>query len=243
MSQRGEQLITSSDPAPAPWWRRYQTPAIILLVALVLAVNYFLPNDGNAPQRPVSPKPHVATFTAADSGTGTPMAVHIAGGAYTVSYETVSLSDSRLTGLDRSKVYVADFTKGTQSGNLDAADTIILIGRLNLGIDSIAGQDHFSADVLNQGKNIKAHFNYADSARGPPDAANGPVVKKILVVGELKQVSLPETFGHSQSDTWLLDLDPTRQEMSDYEAATREYEDHVKQHEQEQQQHEQHPIE
>ena len=95
-------------------------------------------------------------------------------------------------------------------------------GTVKLAVTAIGGADRFHADILSHGKSIDADFRYANSARGPP--GTDPVRKKIIVVGEMRAISLPESFQNSESDTHVLDLDPSPQALAEYKDALSRYE-------------------
>lgn len=216
MDSRGEQVITSAKTEANERRNRY---LLLAFVVGVLLMCYFL--QDSPPKKPPAPPSQQASFVSAQPGKE-PLVVRIAGGLYDISYHTVDAHDQLVQDLDPTTTFVADFNHDTFSGNINTAQTILLIGTVKLAVTAIGGADRFHADILSHGKSIDADFRYANSARGPPGTDS--VRKKIIVVGEMRAISLPESFQNSESDTHVLDLDPSPQALAEYKDALSRYE-------------------
>jgi hypothetical protein len=220
MDSRGEQIITSAKTGAKERRDRFLLAAFILGVGLLC---YFM--QDSPPKKPPAPPSQQASFVSAEPGKE-PLVVRITGGGYVISYHTVEKHDQLVKDLDPTTTFIADFNHDTFTGNIKTAENILLIGTVNLAVTAIGGADRFHADILSHGKSIDADFRYANSARGPPDAAQ--VRKRIYVVGEMHAISLPESFQNSESETHVLDLDPSPQALAEYKEALSRYETSMK---------------
>jgi len=220
MDSRGEQIITSAKTGAKERRDRFLVAAFVLGVGLLC---YFM--QDSPPKKPPAPPSRQASFVSAQPGKE-PLVLHIAGGVYVISYHTVDKQDQLVKDLDPKTTFVADFNHDTFKGNIETAENILLIGTVNLAVTAIGGADQFHADILSHGKSIDADFRFANSARGPPDTAQ--VRKKIYIVGEMHAISLPESFQNSESETHVLDLDPSPQALADYRDALSRYEAAIK---------------
>jgi hypothetical protein len=216
MDSRGEQIITSAKTEAKERRDRLLVAAFVLGVGLLC---YFM--QDSPPKKPPAPPSQQASFVSTQPGKE-PLVVRIAGGVYDISYHTVDEHDQLVQDLDPTTTFVADFSHDTFRGNINTAQNILVIGTVNLAVAAIGGADRFHADILSHGKSIDADFRYANSARGPPGSA--PVRKKIFIVGEMRAISLPESFQNSESDTHALDLDPSPQALAEYRDALSRYE-------------------
>jgi hypothetical protein len=195
-----------------------------VLIALISGYNGSSPR----PQPPIPPA-RIAVFHASPDAAGeVALAITLIAGKYQISYQTERAlrPEDAQAGPNR---FVADFRRGTVAGNLETAETLILIGSIDLKIGALSGTDSLYANVLSQGRRANAYFEYI-SPRGPPFGASAAMEKKVVVVGELNSVRMPDTFGDSATNIRILDLDPTEREQREYELAKERHEREIEAH-------------
>jgi len=183
-----------------------------------------------AASTPLPPKPlyaKLAQFDSARPSQGADNATLVLGGGeYDISYETAD-NLGAINGIDTASVFSVDFDKNTVNGDPKTADVIVLIGSLNLKVADIAETDELYVNILSKAKNVNAYFNFETSERGPP-----PVKKKrrVIVVGEIANVSLPASYGNSTTTLKVVDLNPSMASQQEYEIAILKYQSDVELH-------------
>ena len=180
-----------------------------------------------AASTPLPPKPlyaKLAQFDSARPSQGVDnVTVILGGGDYNISYETAE-NLGAINGIGTANVFSVDFDKNTANGDPKTADVIILIGSLNLKVADIAETDELYVNILSKAKNVNAYFNFATSERGPP-----PVKKKrrVIVVGDIANMSLPASYGKSTTTLKVVDLNPSQDSQQEYELALQKYQSDV----------------
>lgn len=204
-------------------------------VLFVLFIAFLaLLNAGSGPSLPPAPTPpaaRVAVFTglgsAGDSkaGTITPevkaLQVKLEGGSYELSYSTAQSVDAAIADLATArKIFFANFATGELRGELQDADTILMVGRVFVHINEIGSRDILRSAITLYGKNTSAYFKYAQSPRGPPPDSSAPSFsKRIVVLGEIIEMDFGRVKDRSIHEARVLDLEPSPAERNRYEAA------------------------
>lgn len=204
-------------------------------VLFVLFIGFLsLLNAGSGPSLPPAPAPpaaKVAVFTGLGSAGDTKagpitqgvqaLQVNLAGGSYELSYSTAQSVDAAIAEIATArKIFFANFTTGEFRGELQDADTILMVGRVFVHIAEIGALDILRSDITLYGKNTSAYFNYAQSPRGPPPATSAPrYAKRIVVLGEIVEMDFGLVKDRSIHEARVLDLEPSAAELNRYEAA------------------------
>lgn len=196
---------------------------IFLIVQLIRACVQFF----DIPDYPTSPQTKAAVFRSAEAAPGLEaLVLALGGGSYDVSYEAVDSIEAIKSVYAASSIFTANFKTNSTSGDLDRADTIILIGKIRVDIHHIDDKDSFAGKILSHGEKVTAYFKYAGSPRGPPSTSQSHdnKRKRIIVIGEIASIKTPDGHGNSSTDISVLELDPSKADYDRYEAAKAEYE-------------------
>jgi hypothetical protein len=183
--------------------------AIFILVPLVVGMTYYVSGlvrgAFDPPQAQASTASQVVTtqkvarFTPHDAG-APPLALDLVGGNYDVTYE----QSPSLPIAGGANVFIADFRRGTTQGDLAHADTVVLIGNVDLSVSDIRKDDRMNVAILTQGDTIPgAHFKLATDSTQPPRK------RRVIVVGALYEVQMGAAHERSSRDVLVLEQEWT----------------------------------
>lgn len=219
--ERGKHDITSvssdtseEQPRGAPMSGR--DIAAFAFLALFFATLVFLADSG--PSKPAPPPAPRATFFENSARYGhIPLSVTLGGGEYEISYETADTESIKRFGKGSKDVFFADFRTNQVRGDPETATTFIFYGDLRVHISEIDVNDFLKFSVTNFPRGLNAYFNYSHSERGPPGAFQNTKKMRVVIVGTVANLDLPNLNGYSRMKGRILDLEPDENVRAEYE--------------------------
>ena len=192
----------------------------VIPVAAIASVATPVTAAASAPSPPEKLYARLAQFDSARPLPGVEnVTVILGGGEYDITYETVD-NLTAINDIGAAKVFSVNFNENSTKGDLTTADVIILIGSLNLKVADISETDELYVNILSKAKNVNAYFNFATSERGPPPVN---AKRRVIVVGDIANVTLPASYGSSTTTLKVVDLNPSKDNQQEYELAMQKY--------------------
>lgn len=171
---------------------------------------------------PAPPAPRIAVIESSAPGTD-PLKIVLEGGSYEFTYEEFAKAPEGERTHAGDRTFTANFANGTTVGDLNTADTIIIVGNVNLTVKDIYRNDNFRATIHDTWEGVTAKFKYARSPRGPPGKSAAKRVR-IIIFGKIVNINLGKSHHYSTRNIEIFDLDPTPEDFKRYDEALQAHE-------------------
>jgi hypothetical protein len=231
MASGGEHLISSGkeepkEPSKPSYGIFYIFGTLFFFIILLKSFSPTIAPSSLTTTAPSQPTQRAAVFQASGPS-HEPLLIILHGGSYNFTYQSVETFKGGLS-LGSLNTFTANFIDGTTTGDINNADTIIIVGNVNLSVKDIYRNDQFQAKILNNWDGLTAQFKYVRSERGPPSTAP-PRRVKIIIIGKIDNIDMGDSYHDSTRSIEILDLNPTEEEVRHYEDLRQQYERKVEQ--------------